>query len=106
MSAKEIELDLFERTILESVFGKEYQSNYFFKIAEAYKPGVFQSYIDKFESVVKPFMVEDGSVDGARLKRVLEVAYPNIAQIVPGYNFRLSEVLQSVIQLIQGGILQ
>ena len=81
MSSAQVEMDALERAVLQAVFGQDYENSKVFKMAEAFFPGRIQGYINRFEELVGPFMQEDGSTDGTRLKRALALKYPNWAHL-------------------------
>lgn len=102
MTPAQIEMDALENAVLTAVFGNEYQNSKAFKMAEAFFPGRIQSYINRFENLVKPFMNEDGTTDGARLKQVLLLEHPSLSNLVPSTNFRLTDIASAVTQFIKG----
>lgn len=104
MTPKQIELDSFENSIISSVFGDKWQESKEFKLIEAFKPGYIQSYIDKFETLIDPFMREDGLVNGYLLKKAVEIKSPLFAEIIPNREFRLSELSSELLKLLRGKI--
>ena len=102
MDNKQIELDSFENTILQTLFGPDWRNSKGFKVIEFMKPGLVQGYINKFEEVVLPFMNDDGSVNGMMLKRALEFKSQTLAEIVPNKNFLLNEILKDVTKIYRG----
>lgn len=99
MTPAQVEMDALEQAVLEAVFGADYQNSPTFKMAETFFPGKIQGYIDRFETMIRPFMNEDGSTDGVRLKRAVELKYPNWAYWVPERNFRLTELASMAVNL-------
>ena len=102
MENKQIELDAFEESILSSLFGENWKSSPSFKMLEVIKPNLVQGYIDRFESLVLPFMNDDGSLNGAMLKKALEIKSPTIAELIPEKNFRLNELSKGLIKILKG----
>lgn len=102
MTPAQIEMDALENAVLTAVFGEAYQNSRAFKMAEAFFPGKIQGYINRFENLVKPFMNEDGTTDGAKLKQIVALEYPNLAGLVPSENFRLTELAEAVSNFIKG----
>ena len=102
MDNKQIELDSFENTVLQTVFGPDWRNSKGFKVIEFMRPGLVQGYINKFEEVVLPFMNDDGSINGVFLKKALELKNPNIAEIVPNKNFLLNDIVREVTKIYRG----
>lgn len=102
MTPKQIELDAFEQGILSGIFGDNWQNSKEFKLIEAFKPGYIQRYIDRFETLIDPFMREDGLVNGYLLKKAVEIKSPFFADIIPNREFRLSELSAEVLKLLRG----
>lgn len=92
------ELDLFEEKVLDSIFGGHTQNDLIIR------KGIFkydinpqvQKYIDKFETIVKPFMDEQGYINMTEIKKYVEIPYVNL----PDGKFRLIEVFNSFEPLI------
>lgn len=102
MTPKQIELDAFETIILKSVFGDNWQQSKAFLFLNTFKPNVVQNYINRFETVVEPFMSENGAVNGYLLKTALQAQNSMLADIVPDREFRLTDIARDVIKLIKG----
>jgi hypothetical protein len=102
MTPKQIELDAFETIILQSLFGTEWQKNKTFLLINAFKPNAIQTYINRFETIVEPFMSENGAVNGYLLKTALQANNSMLADIVPDREFRLTDIARDVIKLIKG----
>lgn len=94
------ELDLVEQKILTDIFGG-YSPEYF-KINIA---GIFskdlsdyvQKYINLFEETIKPFMDEQGMINGDKLKSVIK---PDIAKYIPEMKFRPEDIYDIIHPLI------
>ena len=93
---RQMELDAFEKSALELVFGKEYESNPRFLWISKFFPEVIQKRIDSFEQFVKPLMDEDGKIDGALLKSVAGNKLGTLQAIIPNQPFYLSDVSASL----------
>lgn len=102
MNPKQLELDRTEEIVLNALFGGDYKNNAHFKLLETFKPGIVQTYIDKFETIVGPFLNEDGSVNGYMLKQALSTKYPKAKDIVPDSNFMLSDLSNQIIKMLKG----
>lgn len=99
MTPAQIELDALERAALSAVFGEDFQNSKSFRLVESFFPGRIQTYINKFEAFLKPFLDEEGLVDGAGLKEAVSIYYPEISEVIPGRKFRLSEISDKAIDL-------
>lgn len=104
MTPAQIEMDAFESAVLAAVFGPDYRGNNMFKLLESFFPGRVQRYIDRFETLVSPFMNPDGTTDGARLKQAVGLKYPTLAHLVPERPFRLTELSEAIKNFIRGVI--
>lgn len=102
MNEKQLELDRAEEIVLRALFGNDYKNDSKFKFIETFKPGMIQSYINKFESFLGPFLEENGQVNGYMLKSVIKSKYPNLINIIPDGNFRISDLASDVINMIKG----
>ena len=102
MNPKQIELDAFESIVLRALFGENWQQNKTFQLINAFKPNAIQTYINRFETVVEPFMSENGAVNGYLLKTALQAQNSMLADIVPDREFRLTDIARDVIKLIKG----
>lgn len=102
MNPKQLELDRTEETVLRALFGENYKNSPNFKLLEAFKPGMVQRYINRFESFVSPFLNDDGSVNVYMLKQALSAKYPQVKEIVPDSNFMLSDLSNQIIKILKG----
>lgn len=102
MTQKQIEMDAFENKVLSSLFGSDWRNSKEFKFIELFKPGVVQTYINKFETLVEPFMNENGTVNGYMLKQALAIKGSMFADLIPDRDFVLSNVADEVVLLIKG----
>lgn len=93
MDAKQIEMDLVERKVLASLFGKDFQNNVYFKFVAPKA----QNYINKFEAIARPIMNEDGTINAERAKKLLEVRYPKALAYLPQKDFRLSDIVDALL---------
>lgn len=102
MNEKQLELDRSEEIVLRAIFGDDYKNDSKFKLIETFKPGTIQTYINKFEAFLGPFLEENGQVNGYMLKSVMQTKYPNLINIIPDSNFRVSDLIKEVIKAIKG----
>lgn len=99
MDRQQMELDAFERTALELVFGKNYESNQKYIFVSKFFPDVIQKRIDSFESFVKPLMNNDGMIDGQMLKTLSNGKMGAFESVIPNKPFYLSD-LSSALKMI------
>ena len=99
---KQMELDAFEKSALELVFGKDYQSNPKYMWVSKFFPDIIQKRIDSFESFIKPFMDDDGKIDGAMLKNLATGRFGALESIVPDKPFYLSDISASMKLIFLG----
>ena len=96
----QLELDNFEKQVLNIIFGGDYENNTIFKFIKVVKPQIINDKIEKFETLVKPFMKENGMIDGVMLKGAINLKAPKYAQIVPEKDFLLSSILSDIKNII------
>ena len=99
---KQMELDAFEKSALELVFGKDYQSNPKFIWISKFFPDVIQKRIDSFEQFISPFMDADGRVDGSMLKSIASGKFGSLESVIPNKPFYLSDVSASLKLIFLG----
>jgi hypothetical protein len=97
---KQAELDIVEQKILTELFGGYNPENM------VLKKGIFkinvaedvQKYINMFEDLVKPFMNDQGLLNGAELKQYID---SKIAWMLPNGNFRIGDVYDLIIPIVK-----
>lgn len=99
---QQMELDAFEKSALELVFGKNYESNPKFMWISKFFPNVIQSRIDSFEQFISPFMDDDGKIDGSLLKSLATGKFDSLNSIIPDKPFYLSDVSASLKMIFLG----
>lgn len=99
---QQMELDAFEKSALELVFGKNYESNPKFMWISKFFPDMIQKRIDSFEQFISPFMDEDGKIDGALLKSLAVGKFGSLQAIIPDKPFYLSDVSASLKLIFLG----
>lgn len=102
LDRKQMELDAFEKSILELAFGNNYQSNPSFMWVSKFFPGILQKRIDSFEQFISPFMDSDGKVDGAMLKSLANGRLGSLKTIIPDQPFYLSDVSATLKMVFLG----
>ena len=99
---QQMELDAFEKSALELVFGKNYESNQKYLFVSKFFPDIIQSRIDSFESFIRPFMDADGKVDGAMLKNLAMGRFGALESVIPNQPFYLSDVSSALKLMFMG----
>lgn len=99
---QQMELDGFEKSALELVFGKGYENNPKFLWISKFFPDVIQKRIDSFEQFISPFMDADGKIDGALLKSLAGPKFGSLNTIIPDKPFYLSDVSASLKMIFLG----
>lgn len=97
---KQVELDLVEEKVLTAVFGSttpnakaQWVLNFL---------GInLQKIIDDFEFFVRPVMNEQGFIDAKLARALVAEQYPMMANVIPAENFRLVEVADGVVAVIE-----
>ena len=99
---QQMELDAFEKSALELVFGKNYESNPKFMWISKFFPDIIQKRIDSFESFIKPFMDSDGKIDGTMLKSIATGRFGALESVIPNKPFYLSDISASLKMIFLG----
>lgn len=99
---QQMELDAFEKSALELVFGPNYESDQKFIWISKFFPEVLQKRIDSFEQFVGPLMDQDGKIDVALLKNAANGRFGALESVVPNKPFYLSDVSASLKLIFMG----
>ena len=102
MNPKQIEKDAFEEIVLQVLFGANWRDNNLLVLVNAYRPNLVQGFVNKFETLIDPFMCENGNVNGCLLRTALQSRNSFIAELIPDREFRLTEVAKEIIRLVRG----
>lgn len=96
---QQLELDVFEKKILTDLFGGYQAENFVinFGIFKYDLSSKVQKYITLFEELAVPYMDEQGLVDGAKIKTILQDRYKIL---VPDSKFRLVDIYSNISPLI------
>ena len=98
---KQMELDSFEKGLLEMLFGEDYENNKMYRLATLTYGNQINDYISRFEALMEPLMLDNGLVNGSKLREVVGIKYPQYKELIPASQFRLVSLL-SIIQSIRG----
>lgn len=98
----QMELDAFEKSALELIFGKDYQSNQKYMWISKFFPDVIQKRIDSFEQFMRPLMNEDGQIDGVMLKTIAGAKLGSLKSIIPDKPFYLSDISSTAKMIFLG----
>lgn len=99
---KQLELDAFEKSVLELIFGKNYETDQKFLWISKFFPDVIQKRIDSFEQFVGPLMDADGKIDGVLLKSVAAGRFGAFNSIIPNQPFYLSDLSATLKTIFLG----
>lgn len=99
---KQMELDAFEKSALELMFGKNYEKSTSYMWVSKFFPDVIQKRIDSFEQFIGPFMDNDGKVDGALLKNFATGRFGALESVIPNKPFYLSDISASLKIMLMG----
>ena len=93
------ELDMAEEYILKCLFGdiNNPQVNAaiksFLTLQGKSVAGTINEYIDKFETIIKPMLKENGYIDGAKFSELLKIKFK---QEIPIQDFRIIELARAL----------
>lgn len=93
---KQAELDAAEELIFNRILGGTCLSPTADFILKTLNIDI-NSYIQKFESLIKPFMTETGMVDGAMLRQAIALKSPKTSELIPPHEFRLKDIVEGVL---------
>ena len=102
MDRQQMELDAFEKSVLELAFGKDYQTNQKYMFVTKFFPEVIQKRIDSFEQFIRPFMTADGQVDGQMLKALAGPKFGTLNNVIPDKPFYLSDLSATMKIIFMG----
>lgn len=96
---QQIECDVFEKKVLTDIFGGYNTENMTinFGIFKYDLSSKVQKYISLFEEIAVPYMDEQGLIDGAKIKPLLQDKYQ---VLVPDSKFRLVDIYSNISPLI------
>ena len=101
VDVKQSELDLAEARLLTAVFGTteiNTETQWLLKFLNI----DINKYIQNFESLVKPLMLDNGKVDASMMRSLVSSKYPVLSNIIPTTDFRLVEVVDILTGLLKG----
>ena len=101
VDVKQSELDLAEERLLTAVFGSTDISTGAQWMLKFLNIDI-NNYIQNFESMMKPLMLDNGKVDAALMKSIVSAKYPVLSNIIPASDFRLVEVVDELTKLLKG----
>ena len=101
VDVKQSELDLAEARLLTLVFGSteiDAKTEWLLKFLNI----DINKYIQNFENLIKPLMLDNGLVDAGLARSLMSAKYPVLSNIIPSQNFRLVDVVDSLTILLKG----
>ena len=96
---KQAELDAAEELLFNRVLGGTQLSPTADFILKTLNIDV-NNYIQKFESLIKPFMSDTGMIQGALLRQAIAVKSPKASELIPPHDFRLKDVVEGVLSCL------
>lgn len=102
---KQDALNVFETIIVKEIFGTtEFSAGTktVLRLAGFDIDRKMNNIIEKFETFMKPLVLDDGKVDVQALRDLVSLKYPKLVDIVPQENFDLVAVAEKIKPLIQG----
>ena len=101
VDVKQSELDLAEERLLTAVFGSteiDAKTQWLLKFLNV----DINNYIQNFENLIKPLMLDNGMVDAALTRSLVSSRYPVLYNVMPSTNFRLVDVVDSLVAIVKG----
>ena len=101
VDVKQSELDLAEERLLTAVFGSteiDAKTQWLLKFLNIN----INDYIQNFENMIKPLMLDNGMVDATLARSLVASKYPVLSNIIPQANFRLVDVVNGLIGILKG----
>lgn len=96
---KQMELDKAELMVFNKLWGGPEPDGAFLTILKMFGIDI-NKYIQSFENCVKPFMKDNGLIDGIRLRQVLSLKSPKLSEMVPPHDFRLCDIVEGVLSCL------
>lgn len=98
---KQNELDIAETKLLEALFGStelDAKTQWLLKFFNI----DINNTIQTFENLMKPLMLDDGTVDARLARSLVATKHPLISNILPSENFRLVNIVNEITTLLKG----
>ena len=96
---KQFELDKAEEKIFIKLWGSTQPDTTTLTILNMFGIDI-NKYIIAIENHIKPFMKDNGLIDGVRLRQVVSLKSPKLAETIPPHDFRLSEIVEGVLSCL------
>lgn len=96
---KQVELDKAEEMVFNKLWGSTQPSQASLTILNMLGIDI-NDYIQAFENRVRPFMKDNGLIDGTRLRQVVSLKSPKLAETIPAHDFRLCDLVEGVISCL------
>jgi hypothetical protein len=96
---KQVELDKAEEMVFNKFWGSTQPDKITSTILNMLGIDI-NDYIQAFENRVKPFMRDNGLIDGMKLKQVVSLKSPKLAETIPPHDFRLCDLVEGVISCL------
>ena len=96
---KQVELDKAEEMVFNKLWGSTQPNQMFITVLNMLGIDI-NDYIQAFENRVKPFMRDNGLIDGNRLKQFVSLKSPKLAETIPPHDFRLCDLVEGVLSCL------
>ena len=96
---KQVELDKAELMVFNKLWGGAEPPAAFLTILKMFGIDI-NDYIQSFENWLKPFMKDNGLIDGVNLRHVISLKSPKLSEMVPPHDFRLCDIIEGVLSCL------
>lgn len=101
VDVKQNELDIAEERLLTNLFGSttiDARTEWLLKFLNI----DINNYIQNFENVIKPLMLDNGMVNSTQLRSLVSDKYPLLVNLVPSTDFRIVDIVDTLTILLKG----
>ena len=102
---KQNELDIAETKLLETLFGStelDAKTQWLLKFFNIDINNTIQTFENLMKPLMKPLMLDDGTVDARLARSLVATKHPLISNILPSENFRLVNIVNEITTLLKG----
>jgi hypothetical protein len=96
---KQVELDKAEEMVFNKLWGSTQPDKTSLAIMSMLGIDI-NDYIIAIENRVRPFMKDNGLIDGLKLKQVVSLKSPKLSETIPSHDFRLCDLVEGVISCL------
>ena len=101
VDVKQNELDIAEERLLTNLFGSttiDARTEWLLKFLNI----DINNYIQNFENVIKPLMLDNGMVNSTQLRSLVSDKYPLLVNLVPSTDFRIVDIVDTLTIVLKG----